>query len=73
MLFYTIDDVVDLTKLSSATIRRKVRDGSFPRPFKITSRRTVWRPEDVRLWADQITNDADQSDEKSTSWLSRFA
>ncbi|WP_394693885.1 helix-turn-helix transcriptional regulator [Hyphobacterium sp.] len=68
-----MSELVEITKLSEATIRRKVRDGSFPAPFKITARRTVWKPEDVRQWADQVTKKADKTDDKSTSWLSRFA
>jgi predicted DNA-binding transcriptional regulator AlpA len=73
MLFWTIKDVSDVTKLSETTIRRKVKDHSFPSPFKITGRKTVWKPDDVRGWADQVTKKDGKSEEKSASWLSRFA
>lgn len=33
---------------SSTTLWRKVKDGSFPAPTKLSSRVTAWRAEDVR-------------------------
>jgi predicted DNA-binding transcriptional regulator AlpA len=35
---------------SSATLWRKVRAGTFPRPVQIGRRITAWRAEDVRQW-----------------------
>lgn len=35
---------------SAATLWRKVNDGSFPRPLKLSARITAWRVEDVRSW-----------------------
>lgn len=35
---------------SAHTLWRKVRDGSFPRPLKLSSRVTAWRVSDVRDW-----------------------
>lgn len=35
---------------SAATLWRKVKDGSFPRPVKLSARITAWRVEDVRDW-----------------------
>lgn len=35
---------------SSATLWRKVRDGSFPKPVKLSDRITAWRSEDVQHW-----------------------
>lgn len=35
---------------SSATLWRKVKDGSFPRPLKLSERITCWRVGDVRAW-----------------------
>ncbi|MCB9973560.1 MAG: AlpA family phage regulatory protein [Rhodospirillales bacterium] len=35
---------------SSATLWRKVKDGSFPAPVKLSERVTAWRAEDIRAW-----------------------
>jgi prophage regulatory protein len=36
--------------LSAATLWRKVKDGSFPAPVKLSQRVTAWRVEDIRAW-----------------------
>lgn len=35
---------------SSATLWRKVKEGSFPSPSKFSTRITCWRVGDVRAW-----------------------
>ena len=35
---------------SGATLWRKVRDGSFPKPLKLSAGVTAWRVGDVRQW-----------------------
>jgi predicted DNA-binding transcriptional regulator AlpA len=35
---------------SAATLWRRVADGSFPQPVKLSPRITAWRVEDVRAW-----------------------
>jgi prophage regulatory protein len=35
---------------SAATLWRKVNDGSFPQPVKLSARITAWRVEDIRRW-----------------------
>ncbi len=35
---------------SSPTLWRRVRDGSFPKPTKLSSRVTAWKVADVRAW-----------------------
>lgn len=35
---------------SSATLWRKVNDGSFPAPVKLSERITAWPVESVRAW-----------------------
>lgn len=37
---------------SSATLWRRVKAGTFPRPVKLSERVTAWRVEDVRQWLD---------------------
>ena len=38
---------------SSSTLWRKVREGSFPKPLKLSPRVTAWRVGDVRAWINQ--------------------
>jgi predicted DNA-binding transcriptional regulator AlpA len=38
---------------SSATLWRKVKDGSFPKPVKLSQRVTAWRVGDVRAWLEK--------------------
>ena len=35
---------------SSATLWRRVKAGTFPKPVKLSERVTAWRVEDVRAW-----------------------
>ncbi len=39
-----------LLPFSAATLWRKVKDGTFPPPIKLSQRVTVWRMGDVREW-----------------------
>ncbi len=38
---------------SSATLWRKVKNGTFPPPVKLGERITAWRVADIRAWLDQ--------------------
>ena len=54
--FLTTKKVVELTTFSRATIDRKVRDGQFPEPIRISERRKVWSRSAVDHWiADKLT------------------
>ena len=35
---------------SSATLWRRVKSGTFPRPYKLSERVTAWRVEDIRAY-----------------------
>ena len=37
---------------SAATMWRRVKAGTFPKPIKLSERVTAWRVEDVRAWLD---------------------
>jgi prophage regulatory protein len=39
-----------IVPFSSATLWRKVKDGSFPKPVSLSKRITAWNVEDVRAW-----------------------
>lgn len=45
-----IDITAGLTGLSKATVYRRVRDGSFPKPVRLSARCTRWRAGDVMAW-----------------------
>lgn len=42
--------LVKIIPFSAATLWRKVKDGSFPSPVKLSARVTAWRVEDLRAW-----------------------
>lgn len=46
----SLNDVVELTTLSRWTIRRRVREGDFPKPIQISKNRTAWVSADVADW-----------------------
>jgi prophage regulatory protein len=46
-------EVLASVRFSSATLWRKVKDGTFPAPVKLSERITAWRADDVRGWLDQ--------------------
>ncbi len=41
---------VGLLPFSGPTLWRRVKDGSFPKPIKLSSRVTAWRVGDIREW-----------------------
>ncbi len=47
--------IPDLIPFSPATLWRKVKDGTFPVPIKLSARVTAWRVEDVRAWMQSRT------------------
>ncbi|MBK1679925.1 hypothetical protein CKO20_06005 [Rhodocyclus tenuis] len=42
--------VTQFTSLSRATVYRRMKEGSFPKPIKIGPNRVVWRFEDLDAW-----------------------
>lgn len=73
MIFWTMKDVVSVTGLSESSIRRKMRDRSFPQSHKLIGRRRVWKPADIQEWADGIFADKKKNDpDKSLGFLSKF-
>ena len=43
-------EVEKLTGLSTASIYRKMRDGSFPRPLKVGVRAVRWSLSEIQAW-----------------------
>ena len=47
-------DVVRITGLSLATLKRKVIAGDFPKPMRLSPRRIGWPARDVKHWLDGL-------------------
>jgi prophage regulatory protein len=48
----TVSDLLPILPFSGSTLKRKVKEGSFPRPFKITKQLNGWRVEEIKKWFD---------------------
>jgi predicted DNA-binding transcriptional regulator AlpA len=42
--------IPDVVPISSATLWRKCKAGTFPKPVKLSERVTAWRCGDIRKW-----------------------
>ncbi|XVJ69645.1 MAG: AlpA family phage regulatory protein [Rhizobacter sp.] len=42
--------VLVLVPFSKSTLWRRVQEGSFPKPVKLSPRVTVWRTSDIQSW-----------------------
>ena len=45
-----IEEVMEMTGLSRATIYRKMRKGQFPKPLKLGDRAVRWRQSEIEAW-----------------------
>lgn len=48
--FLRINEVLDRTALSRATLYRKIKDGTFPRQVRIAARCAAWRESALEEW-----------------------
>ncbi len=48
--FLRLTQLLTFIPVSKSTLWRRINDGSFPAPIKLSERVTVWRVEDVRRW-----------------------
>lgn len=48
--FLRQSQVLVFVPISKTTLWRRVVDGTFPRPVKLSAKVTAWRAEDVRRW-----------------------
>lgn len=44
--------IPSILPFSAATLWRKVKNGSFPAPVKLSDRVTAWKTDEVREWLD---------------------
>jgi len=49
-VFLRVRQVLARVPISRSTLWRRVHEGSFPRPLKLSARVTVWRSGDVDQW-----------------------
>lgn len=52
-VFLRLPHVLARVSISRSTLWRRVNDGTFPRPLKLSERVTVWRSEDIEAWMKQ--------------------
>lgn len=50
--YIRLSHLIRLIPFSRATVWRKVKAGTFPKPYKLSEQITAWRAEDVRAWID---------------------
>jgi predicted DNA-binding transcriptional regulator AlpA len=48
----TTADLLPSLPFSGSTLKRKVKDGTFPKPFKVTKTLNAWRLEQIQAWFD---------------------
>lgn len=46
--------IANIFPFSPATLWRKVKNGTFPPPVKLSDRITAWRVDDVREWMESL-------------------
>ena len=54
--YLRLRQVLKIFPVSSATWWRGVKDGSFPKPVKLTERTTAWRVEDIHQLIEGVEN-----------------
>jgi len=50
--YMRLRQIMAVVPFSAATVWRKVRDGSFPAPVKLSERVTAWKVAEVQAWLD---------------------
>ncbi len=48
--YIRINQLIKIIPFSACTIWRKSKNGSFPKPVKLSEQVTAWRVDDVRAW-----------------------
>ena len=50
VVYARISKLTEIVPMSTATIWRKVKDGTFPKPIKLGARITAWLLDDIEVW-----------------------
>lgn len=48
--FLRLAQLLTFIPISKSTLARRINEGAFPKPVKLSARVTAWRVEDVRRW-----------------------
>ena len=51
--YVRLSDLRPILPFSDSTVWRRVLNGSFPAPVKLSERVTAWRAEAIRQWLDE--------------------
>ncbi len=54
--FFRLSQILQLLPISRATVWRKVKAGTFPKPVKLSSNITAWKVADVRAWMEDAAH-----------------
>ena len=49
-LYVRVSQLTKLIPISKASVWRKVKEGSFPKPVKLGERITAWHMNDIEAW-----------------------
>ncbi|WP_082021171.1 helix-turn-helix transcriptional regulator [Geobacter anodireducens] len=52
-----LQEILTLTGVSRSTIWRWTKEGSFPKPARVSPRTIRWRASDVLNWIDSLSTD----------------
>jgi len=50
MKYVRMSQLTEIVPISKATIWRKLKDGTFPKPVKLGERITAWKFDDIEAW-----------------------
>lgn len=56
--YLRLRDLLIYLNFSASTIWRKVSDGSFPKPVKLSEAVTAWKTADIRAWMQKVEGNA---------------
>lgn len=51
-VFMKIKEVIVRSNLSRSTIYRKIKTGTFPRPYELSEGRVGWRESEINAWCE---------------------
>lgn len=57
----SMSEVLRVTGISKTTVKRRVQDGTFPKPVRLSVRRMGWPAVEVKAWLAAITEQSTKS------------
>lgn len=56
MRLLRLTEVMKITGIARATIYKKINEGSFPKPLKISATCVRWRSDEIEQWIEDLGN-----------------